>query len=95
MKIVWRGTPTPVLEKKASDISVEESDALDEDSLESKPTSVPEIKASDILIEESDTLDENSLESKPTSVPEVETSQYTVKKIVRYTSDGKLAPITN
>ena len=88
-------TPTPVLEKKASEISVEESDTLDENSLESKPTSVPEIKASDILIEESDTLDENSLESKPTSVPEVETSQYTVKKIVRYTSDGKLAPITN
>ena len=58
-------------------------------------TPEPEKKASDILIEESDTLDENSLESKPTSAPEVETSQYTVKKIVRYTSDGKLAPLTN
>jgi hypothetical protein len=87
--------PTPVLEKKASDISVEESDTLDEDSLESKPTPVLEKKASDISVEESDTLDEDSLESKPTPVPEVETSQYTVKKIVRYTSDGKLAPLTN
>jgi hypothetical protein len=87
--------PTPVPEKKASDILIEESDTLDENSLESKPTPVPEIKASDILMEESDTLDENSLESKSTSVPEVETSQHTVKKIVRYTSDGKLAPITN
>jgi hypothetical protein len=36
-------------------------------------------------------LDENSLESKPTPVPEVETSQYMGKKIVRYTSDGRLA----
>ena len=95
MKIVWRVHLLLYFEKKASDISVEEPDTLDEDSLESKPTSVPEIKASDISIEESDTLDENSLESKPTPVPEVETSQYTVKKIVRYTSDGKLAPITN
>jgi hypothetical protein len=68
---------------------------LDEDSLESKPTPVLEKKASDISVEESDTLDEDSLESKPTPVPEVETSQYTVKKIVRYTSDGKLAPLTN
>ena len=59
--------------------------------LESKPTLVPEKKASDILIEEPDTLDENSLESKPTPVPEVETSQYMGKKIVRYTSDGRLA----
>jgi hypothetical protein len=56
---------------------------------------VSEKKASEISIEESDTLDENSLESKPTPVPEVETSQNTVKKIVRYTSDGKLAPLTN
>ena len=56
---------------------------------------MPEIKASDILLEEPSTLDENSLESKPSSVPEIETSEYTVKKIVRYTSDGKLAPITN
>ena len=67
----------------------------DENSLESKPTPVPEKKASEISIEESDPLDEDSLESKPTSAPEVETSQYTVKKIVRYTSDGKLAPLTN
>ena len=87
--------PTSVPEKKASDILIEEPDTLDENSLESKPTSVPEIKASDILLEEPSTLDENSLESKPSSVPEIETSEYTVKKIVRYTSDGKLAPITN
>jgi hypothetical protein len=87
--------PTPVPEKKASEISIEESVTLDENSLESKPTPVPEKKASEISIEDSVTLDENSLESKPTPVPEVETSQYTVKKIVRYTSDGKLAPLTN
>ena len=54
-----------------------------------------ENKASDMSIEESDTVDENSLESTPTPAPEVETSQYTAKKIVRYTSDGKLAPNTN
>jgi hypothetical protein len=88
-------TSTPMPEKKASDISIEESDTLDEDSLESKPTPMPEKKASDISIEESVALDKNSSESKPTSAPEVETSQYTVKKIVRYTSDGKLAPLTN
>jgi hypothetical protein len=85
----------PEPEKKASDISVEESDTLDENSLESKPTPLLEKKASDISVGESDTLDENSLESKPTPVPEVETSQSTVKKIVRYTSDGRLAPVTN
>jgi hypothetical protein len=68
---------------------------LDENSLESTPTPLLEKKASDISVEESDTLDENSLESKPTPVPEVETSQSTVKKIVRYTSDGRLAPVTN
>jgi hypothetical protein len=88
-------TPVPLIEKKASDISVEESDTLDENSLESKHTPLIEKKASDISVEESDTLDENSLESKHTPVPEVETSQYTVKKIVRYTSDGNLAPVTN
>ena len=60
-------------------------------------TPARENKASDMLIEESDTVDENSLESTPTPTPapEVETSQYTAKKIVRYTSDGKLAPNTN
>jgi hypothetical protein len=88
-------TSTPVSEKKASEISIEESDTLDENSLENTSTPVSEKKASEISIEESDTLDENSLESKPTPVPEVETSQNTVKKIVRYTSDGKLAPLTN
>jgi hypothetical protein len=88
-------TPTPLLEKKASDISVEESDTLDENNMESTPTPLLEKKASDISVEESDTLDENSLESKPTPVHEVETSQSTVKKIVRYTSDGRLAPVTN
>jgi hypothetical protein len=63
--------------------------------LESTPTPVLEKKASDISVEESDTLDEDSLESTPTPVTDVETSQNTVKKIARYTSDGKLAPITN
>jgi hypothetical protein len=65
--------------------------------LESTPTRARENKASDMLIEESDTVDENSLESTPTStpVPEIETSQHTVKKIVKYTSDGKLASNTN
>ena len=94
MKIVWRGTPTPVLEKKASEISVEESDTLDEDSLESTPTPVLEKKASEISVEESDTLDEGSLESIPTPITEVET-QNAIKKIIRYTSDGKLAPTSN
>jgi hypothetical protein len=88
-------TPTPLLEKKASDISVEESDILDENNMESTPTPLLEKKASDISVEESDTLDENSIESKPTPVPEVETSQSTAKKIVRYRSDGRLAPVTN
>jgi hypothetical protein len=88
-------TLTAEPEKKASDILIEESDTLDESSSESTLTAEPEKKASDILIEESDTLDESSSESKPTPVPKVETPQYTVKKIVRYTSDGKLAPITN
>jgi hypothetical protein len=64
-------------------------------SSESTPTSVIEKKASDISVEESDTLNEDILESTPTPVSEVETSQSTVKKIVRYTSDGKLAPLTN
>ena len=72
---------------------------VDENSLESTRTSTRahENKASDMLIEESDTVDENSLESTPTStpVPEVETSQHTVRKIVKYRSDGKLAPNTN
>ena len=88
--------PTPAPEKKASEISIEESDTLDEDSLEStlswkrseidrrwmksKPTPVLEKKASEISIEESDTLDEDSLESKPTPVPEVETSHNTLLK---------------
>jgi hypothetical protein len=88
-------TPTPVPENKANDILIEESDTVDENSFESTPTPAPENKANDILIEESDTVDKNSLKSTPTPAPEVETSQYTVKKIVRYTSDGKLAPITN
>jgi hypothetical protein len=88
-------TPTPLLEKKASDISAEESDILDDSSSESTPTPLLEKKASDISIEESDILDESSTESKPTAVPEVESSQYPVKKIVRYTADGRLAPVTN
>jgi hypothetical protein len=69
--------------------------ASSDTSSESKPTPLLEKKASDISVEESDTLDEDSLEIKPTPVPEVETSQSTVKKIVRYTSDGRLAPVTN
>jgi hypothetical protein len=64
-------------------------------SSESTLDHAPKNKASDILIDESDTMDENSLESAPTPVTKVDTSQYTVKKIVRYTSDGRLAPITN
>ena len=87
--------PTPAPEKKASEISIEESDTLDEDSLEITPTPVLEKKASEISIEESDTLDEDSLEITPTPVTEVETSHNTIKKITRYTSDGKLAPLTN
>ena len=74
---------------------LEQRNASSAMSPESTPTPAPENKANDILIEESDNMDVNSLESTPTPVPEVETSQYTVKKIVRYTSDGKLAPITN
>src|SRR5829696_3498907 len=89
-------TPTLARENKASDMLIEESDTVDdENSLESTPTPARENKASDMLIEESDTVDENSLESTPTPAPEVKTSQYTAKKIVRYTSDGKLAPNTN
>ena len=68
---------------------------MDEDSLEITPTPVLEKKASEISIEESDTLDEDSLEITPTPVTEVETSHNTIKKITRYTSDGKLAPLTN
>jgi hypothetical protein len=86
---------TPEPEKKASDILIEESDTLDDSSSDSTQTPEHEKKASDILIEESDTSDENSVENKPTPAPEVETSQSTVKKIVRYTSDGRLAPVTH
>src|SRR5215204_2327147 len=91
---VWR-VHLLLRENKASDMLIEESDTVDENSLESTPTPARENKASDMLIEESDIVDENSLESTPTPAPEVETSQYTAKKIVRYTSDGKLAPNTN
>jgi hypothetical protein len=76
-----------------SDMLIEESDTVDENSLESTPsTPAHENKASDMLIEESDTVDENSLESTPASTP---VPQHTVKKIVKYTSDGKLASNTN
>jgi hypothetical protein len=71
------------------------SDASSATSLESIAAPVPETKASDVLKEESETIDDNSLESTPATVHEINASQYSPKKIVRYTSDGKLAPITN
>jgi hypothetical protein len=96
-------TPTPVPENKADDILIEESDTVDENSLESTPTPVPEVETPTPVPEVETPTPVPEVETPtpvpevetPTPVPEVKTSEYTVKKIVRYTSDGKLAPITN
>jgi hypothetical protein len=41
-------------------------------------------------------MNDNSLKSTPTAAaPEVKAPQYSPKKVVRYTSDGKLATVRN
>jgi hypothetical protein len=68
------------------------NDELNATNLESIHEPVSDTKESNVLTNEPETVDDNSLEDKPAVVSEVGASQHNPKKIVKYTSDGKLAP---